>query len=80
MRMAKIAITIPPNLLTHIDRWVREGRYASRSHAIEAAVVEKLERARRLRLADELEKADQAEERALAEDGFAAGNETWPAC
>jgi Arc/MetJ-type ribon-helix-helix transcriptional regulator len=79
MGAAKIAITIQEDLLTQIDRWVREGRYPNRSRAIQAAVVEKLERARRRRLADELAKVDPSEERALAEEGFAAGNETWPA-
>ena len=58
MGAAKIAITIQEDLLTQIDRWVREGRYPNRSRAIQAAVVEKLERARRRRLADELAKVD----------------------
>jgi hypothetical protein len=42
-------------------------------------VREKLERARRRRLAEEATKLDPKEERALAEEGFAAGSETWPA-
>jgi hypothetical protein len=41
-------------------------------------VREKLERARRRRLTEEATKLDPKEERALAEEGFAAGSETWP--
>ena len=79
MGSAKVAITINEELLTQIDRWVEEGRYPNRSQAIQAAVREKLDRARRRRLAEEATKLDPQEERALAEEGFAAGSETWPA-
>lgn len=79
MGSAKVAISINEELLAQIDRWVEEGRYPNRSQAIQAAVREKLERARRRRLADEATKLDPKEERALAEEGFAAGSETWPA-
>ena len=79
MGSAKVAITINEELLTQIDRWVEEGRYPNRSQAIQAAVREKLERARRRRLVEGATKLDPQEERALAEEGFAAGSETWPA-
>ena len=79
MGSAKVAITIKEELLTQVDRWVAEGRYPNRSQAVQAAIVEKLERARRGRLAQEAAKLDPKEERALAEEGFAAGTETWPA-
>jgi Arc/MetJ-type ribon-helix-helix transcriptional regulator len=79
MGSAKVAITIKEDLLTQIDRWVAEGRYPNRSQAIQAAIAEKLERVRRRRLAEEATKLDPNEERALAEEGFAAGSETWPA-
>jgi hypothetical protein len=42
-------------------------------------VREKLDRARRKRLAEKAGKLDPNEERALAEEGFAAESETWPA-
>jgi Arc/MetJ-type ribon-helix-helix transcriptional regulator len=79
MGSAKVAITLEEELLTQIDRWIAEGRYPNRSQAILALVREKLERARRRRLAEEVTKLDSEEEQALAEDGFAAGSETWPA-
>jgi Arc/MetJ-type ribon-helix-helix transcriptional regulator len=72
MGSAKVAITIEESLLTQVDRWVAEGPYPNRSQAIQAAVREKLERARRRRLAEEAIKLDPKEERALAEEGFAA--------
>ncbi len=79
MGAAKVAITIDRELLTQVDRWVSEGRYPNRSQAIQAAVREKLERSRKRRLAEEAAKLDPKEERALAEEAFAAGSETWPA-
>ncbi|MGH2452199.1 MAG: ribbon-helix-helix domain-containing protein [bacterium] len=57
-------------LLTQIDRWVAEGRYPNRSQAIQAAVSEKLDRASRTRLSEEVAKLDPEEERALAEEGL----------
>ncbi len=79
MGAAKVAITMDRELLTQVDRWVSEGRYPNRSQAIQAAVREKLERSRKRRLAEEAAKLDPKEERALAEEAFAAGSETWPA-
>ena len=66
-------------LLSQVERWVAEGCYQNRSQAIHAAVREKLDRARRKRLAEKAGKLDPNEERALAEEGFAAESETWPA-
>ncbi len=79
MSAAKVAITMDRELLTQVDRWVSEGRYPNRSQAIQAAVREKLERSRKRRLAEEAAKLDPKEERALAEEAFAGGSETWPA-
>ena len=67
---SKIAITVDPDLLRVVDRWVAEGRYPNRSRAIQAAIREKLERWRRTRLAEECAKADPVEERALADETF----------
>ena len=78
MGSAKVAITIKEDLLAQIDRWVTAGRYPNRSQAIQAAIAEKLERARRRRLGEEARKLDPKEERRLAEEGFAADSETWP--
>lgn len=79
MASAKVAITVNRDLLTQVDRWVAEGRYPNRSQAIQAAIREKIERARMRRLSEEAAKLDSNEERALAEEGFAAVSETWPA-
>jgi len=79
MGAAKVAITMEKDLLSLVDRWVKEGRYPNRSQAIQAAVREKIDRSRRRRLAEEAAKLDPTEERAMAEEGFAAGSETWPA-
>ncbi len=78
MGSAKVAITIKEELLTQLDQWVAEGRYPNRSQAIQAAVREKLERARRKRLAEEVTKLNPKEERALAEEGLAFESEAWP--
>ena len=67
---SKIAITIDPELLRVVDRWVAEGRYPNRSRAIQAALREKSERWRRTRLAEECARLDPAEERALADETF----------
>lgn len=76
MSATKVAITVDRELLRVVDRWVAQGRYPSRSQAIQAAVREKLERWNRVRLAEEAAKLDPKEERALAEETFVG--ETWP--
>lgn len=76
MAAAKVAITLDEQLLRTVDRWVKLGRYPNRSQAIQAAIREKIERWRRTRLAEELSKLDQEEERALANERLAG--ETWP--
>ena len=76
MATAKVAITVEEQLLKLIDRWVTQGRYPSRSQAIQAAVREKVERWRHTRLAEEVAKLDPKEERALAEEKFSG--EAWP--
>lgn len=77
MSTAKVAITVDEQLLRLIDRWVSQGRYPSRSRAIQAAVREKVERWNHTRLADEVAKLNPKEERALAEETLAG--DAWPA-
>ncbi len=76
MSATKVAITLDRTLLRQVDRLVAEGRYPSRSRAIQEAVRRQLERSRRRRLAEEAAKLDPNEERALAEEGLAV--DTWP--
>ena len=73
---AKVAITLDERLLRVVDRWVKQGRYPNRSRAIQAALREKMERWRRTRLAEELDKLDLRAERAMAEEHFSG--EAWP--
>ena len=76
MSSAKVAITLDQQLLRLVDRWVTQGRYASRSQAIQTAIREKFERWTRSRLAEEAKRLDPKEERGLAEENFSA--EKWP--
>ena len=76
MPTRKVAITVDQQLLRLVDRWVIQGRYPSRSQAIQAAVREKVERWNHTRLADEVAKLNPKEERAMAEEAFAG--EAWP--
>ncbi len=75
MGAAKVAITLDESLLRIVDAWVTQGRYPNRSQAIQAAVREKLERWKRARLTEELEKLDPREERKLADERLRG--ETW---
>ena len=77
MACAKVAVTIEEGLLRMVDRWVKQGRYPNRSQAIQAALREKLERWKRVRLAEEVTKLNSKEERGLADETLAG--ETWPA-
>lgn len=76
MGSAKVAITLDERLLEVVDRWVKQGRYPSRSQAIQTALREKMERWKHTRLADELAKLDRREEQSLADEGLAC--EPWP--
>ena len=76
MPTTKVAITVDGQLLKLVDRWVTQGRYPSRSQAIQAAVREKVERWNHTRLAEEVAKLNPKEERGLAEESFAG--EAWP--
>ncbi len=77
MSTQKVAITLDRVILHEIDRLVAEGRYPSRSRAIQEALRRHLDRTRRQRLADEAAKLDRAEERGLAEESLVG--EAWPA-
>ena len=78
MRSAKIAVTIDRDLLTRLDRLVKERRFPNRSRAVQEALNDKLERIDRGRLARECAKLDPAFERQLAEEGLAEDLKQWP--
>jgi len=70
MTTVRIAVTLDIGSLREVDRLVREGRFPSRSRAVQAALAEMLARRKRSRLAEELAKLDTREERALAEEAL----------
>ena len=77
MPAAKIAISIDPDDLRELDALVRRGASASRSKLIQDAVREKLERLKRVRLAQECAKLSPETERAEAEQ-WLRGESAWP--
>jgi metal-responsive CopG/Arc/MetJ family transcriptional regulator len=78
MASQKVAVSIDAGLLQELDGLVTEGKFASRSQAIQSAVQEKLGRLRRSRLARECAKLEPAEEQAMAEEGLAGDAAQWP--
>jgi Arc/MetJ-type ribon-helix-helix transcriptional regulator len=74
----KVAITLDAQLLDRVDELVARREFRNRSQAIETALAEKLERARRTRLARECAKLDPEDEKALAEEGLAGSSDSWP--
>ena len=79
MSSAKIAVTIDQDLLTQLDRLVKERRFPNRSRAVQEALRDKLERLDRSRLARECAKLDPLFEQQLAEEGLAKDLQQWPA-
>ncbi len=78
MSTAKIAITIEEETLGKLDRLVSSKVFPNRSKAIQEAIMEKLSRVNRSRLARECAKLDPAVEKAIAEEGFSQELEQWP--
>ena len=78
MPTRKIAVTIDEAVLESLEQLIRDGRYANRSRAIEQAVREKVSRAERSRLVQQLAKLDAAEEKSIAEEGIGADVDDWP--
>ncbi len=79
MAKAKIAVTLDGPVLHRLDRMVDGGLFPNRSQAIEAAVVEKLDRLEHRRLAAECAKLDPPAEQAMAEEGLVEDMAAWPA-
>ena len=64
--------------MKYLDDLVDRRVFNNRSQAIQQAVDEKIERARRSRLAEECAKLDPDSERELAEEGLGAELSDWP--
>jgi Arc/MetJ-type ribon-helix-helix transcriptional regulator len=77
MPAAKIAVSLDPEALKEVDRLVRRGLFPSRSRLIQDALLEKRQRIRRVRLAQECAKLDKAVEQEAAEE-FLPSEAQWP--
>ena len=78
MDVSKIAITLDNNMVKKLDMLVKSNIFPNRSKAIQEAVVEKLNRMEKSRLAQECAKLDPEFEQSLAEEGFTSELEEWP--
>jgi len=78
MPKQKVAVTIEKDLINKLDRMVSEGKFASRSNAVEDAVIERLTKMEKSRLAEESSKLDPSFEQALADEGLAGDLSEWP--
>ncbi len=78
MPKRKVALTLDAKLVQRVDALVSSQRFKNRSQAVEAALLEKLQRLGRTRLAEECAKLDRTVEQRLADEGLAATGETWP--
>ncbi len=78
MPKLKVAVTIEKDLVVKLDRLVSEGKYASRSSAVEDAVSERLIKVEKNRLSEESAKLDPAYEQALADEGLIGDLTEWP--
>lgn len=78
MPKTKVAVTVDAELLDRVDDLVATRQFANRSQAVEQALQETVGRIARTRLARECAKLDPREERALADEGLAGSEDTWP--
>jgi len=78
MPKQKVAVTIERELIIKLDRLVSEGKYPSRSSAVEDAVIERMVKVEKTRLAEESAKLDPAYEQALADEGLLGDLSEWP--
>lgn len=75
MRTSRITISIDRKLLAEADGLVKAGAFANRSQVIQTAVIEKLQKLRRTRLAEECAKLDPHLEQAMADGSLQEGND-----
>jgi metal-responsive CopG/Arc/MetJ family transcriptional regulator len=78
MARSKVAISLDESTLEKLDRLVKKQVFPNRSQAIEVAVVEKLARLEKSRLARECAKLDPTFEKALAEEELSEELSEWP--
>jgi Arc/MetJ-type ribon-helix-helix transcriptional regulator len=78
MAKTKVAVSLDAKLVQRLNILVRQARFPNRSHAIEVALEEKLERLSRVGLARECAKLNPRQERELAEEGIKGELAAWP--
>lgn len=78
MPKQKVAVTMEKDLIVKLDRMVSEGKYPSRSSAVEEAVIDRMIKVEKSRLAEESAKLDPAYEQALADEGLSVDLAEWP--
>ena len=78
MGTTRITISLDQNLVSRLDRLVKQRVFPSRSKAIQAAVADKLARMERGRLAAECAKLNPRQEQAMAEEGMDQELAAWP--
>ncbi len=78
MPKQKVAVTIEKDLIAKLDHMVSQGKYASRSSAVEDAVIERITKVEKSRLAEESAKLDPAFEQMMADEGLAGDLSEWP--
>ncbi len=78
MSTTKIAITLDQQLVSRLDRLVKQRAFTNRSKAIQAAVEDKMARMEHSRLAAECAKLDPRLEQAMAEEGMGQEPAAWP--
>ena len=78
MNVAKVTISIDQNLLASIDQLVQSRVFASRRHAVQDAVQEKIIDLHNTRLHRECLQLDPLEEQALADEGLTTELKQWP--
>jgi metal-responsive CopG/Arc/MetJ family transcriptional regulator len=78
MATQKIVITMDKKLVDRIDRLVEMNVFPNRSKAIQEAVIEKVSKLDKSRLARECAKMNPVEEQSLSEEGISVELESWP--
>jgi len=78
MAKTKVAVSLDAALVEQLNALVRSAQFPSRSHAIELALAEKLQRLQRSRLARECAKLDTHHEAAFADEGLREDVREWP--
>lgn len=78
MAKAKVAVTIDTHILGALDALIAADRFPNRSQAVEAALADKIDRLKHIRLAREAAKLDPRQEQAEADEGLTMDATTWP--